>query len=161
MLTKWQIEYKKYLESEHWNNLKKSKLNKVSNNCCYCWMTYNHIHHINYKKWYNVDTNDLRLVCSECHLLLHKLEKEWFIEYVYCDWLDKSNQSRYLKQKFWILKYQYWVFFRVYHRVNWYIKNILNLNNDWINRNDLFIDLLKKEEICKYQLNKKIQLKLI
>lgn len=152
------MNYKDYLKSKHWEDLKKEKLSKVKNVCAYCWLDFQDTHHINYKNLLDVKTEDLRLSCRECHYLIHRLEKDWFIEYDYS--LGKNHQSRYLKQRNAIYKYKYWIFYRIYSRTNRYVLNIINWTNDFETKSDLYLSYLRNETICSYQLNKKIQTKL-
>lgn len=61
-----------YLKSNHWFDLKNSKL-KESNCCAFCLSTKKlDVHHLNYKNLYDVELNDLLVVCRACHLKLHK-----------------------------------------------------------------------------------------
>lgn len=66
-------EYKEYLKTDHWNNLK-SKKKKRKNRCGICASVDNiETHHLNYKNIYDVTTQDLRLLCRECHQCAHDL----------------------------------------------------------------------------------------
>ena len=61
-----------YLKSEHWLNLRDSKL-KQFNFCCLCNSKHNlDVHHINYKNLYDVELKDLLVLCRKCHSNVHK-----------------------------------------------------------------------------------------
>lgn len=60
-----------YLKSDHWKNLRYCKLQQV----CYCEMCDNtstlDVHHINYKNLYDVELEDLMVLCRKCHVKVH------------------------------------------------------------------------------------------
>lgn len=65
---------KVYLKSEHWLELRNKKLSK-GNHCRLCLRYYKSldVHHLKYRKLYQVQTGDLRVVCRACHEKIHKL----------------------------------------------------------------------------------------
>lgn len=69
--------YKEYLQSKHWKNLKKRyKNSKLIQKCYICDSNKNiNIHHKTYKRIGNERLNDLIPLCKECHYLTHKALK--------------------------------------------------------------------------------------
>ena len=76
--------YKTYLESQHWQDLKKkyykSKLVKKINNKIVCFSCEQSkplsLHHKTYKRMGNEKLNDLVLLCQDCHDLAHKIHNK-------------------------------------------------------------------------------------
>ncbi len=64
-----------YLKSEHWQNLRISKLASVDAKCFYCWKRdlSNDVHHLVYRKWREATLDDLIVLCRECHQLYHRI----------------------------------------------------------------------------------------
>lgn len=64
----------KYLKSEHWGNLRIAKLASVDAKCKRCEKRdlHNDVHHLRYKKLYDVELIDLVVLCRECHTLVHE-----------------------------------------------------------------------------------------
>ena len=63
--------YSDYLKSDHWRELKSRKLKK---RCAVCGSTKNiEHHHLFYRKLYDVEASDIRVLCHRCHSLTHKL----------------------------------------------------------------------------------------
>lgn len=62
-----------YLRSEHWKDLRISKLASVDAVCARCCVrdTSNDVHHIRYKSLYDVELIDLIVLCRHCHDLVH------------------------------------------------------------------------------------------
>ncbi len=66
-----------YLKSEHWKNLKSSKLSanpfcqSCGGNSCL------DVHHIRYRDLFNVELSDLLTLCRNCHETLHKWMREY------------------------------------------------------------------------------------
>jgi len=61
-----------YLASGHWKRLRKKKL-KINPECETCGRKGKvDIHHLNYKRLYNVKTSDLKTLCRGCHIEVHK-----------------------------------------------------------------------------------------
>lgn len=66
-------EYRIYLQSDHWKKLRLLKISQVGYKCQDCGVQKNiQVHHIRYKKIYNVKTNDLRVLCRDCHIKYHE-----------------------------------------------------------------------------------------
>lgn len=63
-----------YLKSEHWQNLRLQKLVESDCLCLRCGKQSQHhdVHHLNYKKLYDVTTLDLVVLCRTCHDLVHE-----------------------------------------------------------------------------------------
>jgi len=74
------MEYREYLQGDNWKEKRTKKLTRKSNKkrrCAICASEENlDIHHLNYKDLFNVEQNDLRILCRNCHLLAHRLYKE-------------------------------------------------------------------------------------
>jgi ribosomal protein S27AE len=68
-------EYKQYLKSDHWQNLRGRKM-KRRQRCGVCASTEDiQVHHLRYRNIYDVETPDLRKLCGRCHIETHKLLK--------------------------------------------------------------------------------------
>lgn len=63
-----------YLKSEHWQNLRLQKLVESDCLCLRCGKQSQHhdVHHLNYRKLYDVSTLDLVVLCRGCHELVHE-----------------------------------------------------------------------------------------
>ena len=69
------MDYGEYLKTEDWANKRYFKRLK-RNNCGICNAKKNlDVHHLNYKKLYDVEQTDLRVLCRRCHFLAHDLQK--------------------------------------------------------------------------------------
>lgn len=65
--------YLKYLQSNHWKQLRKSKLDEAGRICCACQNTTKlQVHHLRYKNWVDCETPDLLVLCDRCHGNLHE-----------------------------------------------------------------------------------------
>lgn len=69
--------YQKYLSSDRWQELRQECLEKFDHKCATCNQNYQlHVHHRTYE---NKDTeneiNDLVVLCSKCHTLIHENRK--------------------------------------------------------------------------------------
>lgn len=64
----------KYLKSEHWGNLRIAKLASVDAKCKHCGARdlSNDVHHLRYRKLYDVELDDLVVLCRICHDLAHE-----------------------------------------------------------------------------------------
>lgn len=62
-----------YLKSSHWSDLRLKKLAETDARCETCGKQNfaNDVHHIQYKNLWDVDTSDLRVLCRDCHNLIH------------------------------------------------------------------------------------------
>jgi len=68
------MEYKEYLKTEHWKEVRKSKRIK-KHHCAICGSKEClQVHHLNYDCLWKETTGDLRLLCDNCHKLVHTLE---------------------------------------------------------------------------------------
>jgi len=67
--------YQLYLKSPHWKKWS-ARRKKNSKKCCICFTKENlHVHHLRYKRWYDVKAKDLKVMCKYCHFLTHDLMK--------------------------------------------------------------------------------------
>jgi len=62
-------DYRKYLKSYQWKNIKEQVITKVHNKCELCGSRNNLVvHHIKYPKVLGTETlNDLQCLCDDCH----------------------------------------------------------------------------------------------
>jgi hypothetical protein len=69
----------KYLRSEDWRSLRAAKLDKQHNRCQLCGFVSesNDVHHVKYKKLFDVMPKDLVVVCRACHEKIHALLKRF------------------------------------------------------------------------------------
>ena len=66
----WYREF--YLKSEHWINLRSSKLESTGRLCEKCGSKKQvQVHHLNYKKIFDVELTDLQVLCGPCHRTEH------------------------------------------------------------------------------------------
>jgi hypothetical protein len=63
-----------YLKSKHWTDLRGRKLESCGRVCDNCGHQGGnlHVHHLRYRKVYNVRLADLQVLCSECHKTEHQ-----------------------------------------------------------------------------------------
>lgn len=93
--------YKKYLKSEHWKNLKLQKRKSKYKGCAVC-DSKNHLelHHLLYRKRLeDTLTEDLRWFCSRCHETIHELKSSK-------NYIETTDEPRkiFVRQKNAILK---------------------------------------------------------
>lgn len=70
-------EYLSYLESDHWRELKNRKSAEVGWRCQFCDGDHRiHGHHVNYRNYMDCTTEDILLLCEECHFYLHVALKD-------------------------------------------------------------------------------------
>lgn len=64
----------RYLKSDHWQDLRLRKLVSVDAKCQRCGHRdlSNDIHHLRYKKLYDVELSDLIVLCRKCHEIVHE-----------------------------------------------------------------------------------------
>ena len=67
--------YRAYLQSKDWKKKRAAKLRcGKRQSCAFCGAVKGlEVHHLIYRRWYDVKTGDLRLVCRRCHDLIHQL----------------------------------------------------------------------------------------
>ncbi|MDU5111970.1 MAG: HNH endonuclease signature motif containing protein [Clostridium sp.] len=69
---KRKIEYKEYLNGEHWKEIRLKALDRAGNRCQLCCKTDNlNVHHNTYENIGNEDLKDLVVLCRECHAKFH------------------------------------------------------------------------------------------
>lgn len=69
-------EYRDYLKSDHWQNLRLRKLKRTTG-CFICHKPESpEIHHIRYKNLTDVNQHDLKRLCASCHELFHAFKNE-------------------------------------------------------------------------------------
>jgi len=68
-----------YLKSDDWKNLRDSKIARHGKVCSLCFMEQQSVdvHHLKYKNIYNVNHDDLRVLCRECHNKIHSLLNQY------------------------------------------------------------------------------------
>ncbi len=64
-----------YLKSEHWQNMRLTKLASARARCYRCLKVddSNDVHHLSYRNIYDVDLSDLVVLCRECHTKFHEV----------------------------------------------------------------------------------------
>lgn len=66
------LEYKEYLNGEHWKDIRLKALDRAGNRCQLCCNTDNlNVHHNTYKNIGHEDLKDLVVLCRECHAKFH------------------------------------------------------------------------------------------
>ena len=78
-LKRLKMNYKEYLESEEWKELRAKAYQKANHNCELCSDYAGACHHIKYPKEWSEDCLDnLLIVCARCHSLIegYKINKE-------------------------------------------------------------------------------------
>lgn len=73
-----------YLKSEHWQNIRLSKMASARGRCYRCLKldNSNDVHHLCYRNIYDVQLSDLVVLCRDCHEKFHEVlskHKEEFI----------------------------------------------------------------------------------
>lgn len=70
------MEYRQYLRSEHWRNLRGAKL-QLNPRCQHCQSKAElEVHHTFYRpSWFDTKIADLKTLCHDCHIEEHA--KEW------------------------------------------------------------------------------------
>lgn len=69
---KRKIEYKEYLNSEHWKKIRVKALERAGNRCQLCSSKNNlNVHHNTYVNRGHEDLKDLVVLCKECHAKFH------------------------------------------------------------------------------------------
>jgi hypothetical protein len=65
--------YREYLKSDDWKQKRAAKLRK-KNRCAICGSRKRlDVHHLNYRRWTDVQQSDLRVLCRACHETAHRL----------------------------------------------------------------------------------------
>lgn len=69
--------YQAYLKSDHWTHLKLKK-SKTTKRCFICRQVpgVRNFHHVRYKSLTDVQVNDIRLSCQDCHHFYHAVRNE-------------------------------------------------------------------------------------
>mgnify|MGYP000739796043 CR=1 FL=1 len=71
---KRKIEYEKYLESNHWKEIRKKALKRAGYKCQLCASNKElNVHHNTYKNLGHEDLNDLVVLCRNCHKKFHNI----------------------------------------------------------------------------------------
>lgn len=66
-------EYLKYIQSDHWKELRTLKAQTAGKKCIVCGVTYPlHCHHIRYKNFTDCTLDDLVMLCEAHHDILHR-----------------------------------------------------------------------------------------
>lgn len=68
-----------YLRSEHWSNLRLEKMASVDAVCDICGLRdlSNDVHHLRYRKLFDVELEDLVVLCRSCHDSVHEALREF------------------------------------------------------------------------------------
>lgn len=74
-LTQRQLEYREYLKSNHWKEVREAALERADYKCQLCSnKEYLNVHHNNYKNLGHEDPNDLVVLCRNCHRKFHNVK---------------------------------------------------------------------------------------
>lgn len=61
-----------YLDTDHWKQLRRSKIKQVGRFCQNCRSKeILHVHHIHYRNYFDCTVDDLAVLCAVCHDTLH------------------------------------------------------------------------------------------
>ena len=60
-------EYRIYLQSDHWKEIRREFLEDENYQCEICGGKANQVHHKNYNCLYEEERDDVEVVCWECH----------------------------------------------------------------------------------------------
>lgn len=84
-------EYQKYLQTAHWQNIRK----RLGHSRCHCCSGNNRvqIHHVNYERLYAERDEDLRVLCKFCHAWVHDCIDYCFAPLDRTDWFIKLWRS--------------------------------------------------------------------
>ena len=64
--------YREYLRSDHWKQVRNQQLEKYDNRCAVCGSRDNlHVHHIDYSNLGREGNPDLIVLCESCHRTIH------------------------------------------------------------------------------------------
>lgn len=68
-----------YLKSDDWKVLRASKISHVNGRCNLCGLksASNDVHHVKYRRLYDVKLTDLRVLCRPCHDWVHDLLEKY------------------------------------------------------------------------------------
>ena len=68
--------YKQYLETSHWQDVRKDKLKEAKYRCQLCGNTNTelHVHHNTYERIGNEEMSDLIVLCEDCHKKFHNAD---------------------------------------------------------------------------------------
>lgn len=71
--SKWWVNYRKYLKSEHWKDFRKEQIKKANHHCQRCKKYSEHldVHHLNYKHLGHERDKDVIVLCHACHQKVH------------------------------------------------------------------------------------------
>ena len=71
------LDYKAYLRSKHWLDLRKCALRRAHNQCEACTSTERlNVHHKTYRRLEHEKLKDLRVLCKWCHLNVHEIARK-------------------------------------------------------------------------------------
>lgn len=66
------VEYAVYLKTDHWRQLRATKIAVCGRACLRCGSLREiQVHHVNYRNIYDVQLEDLEVLCKRCHKLAH------------------------------------------------------------------------------------------
>lgn len=74
-MEKYKIEYRNYLLSKEWFEIRNNLFKSRGKKCELCSSTTRiEVHHKTYKNIFNEQLEDLQVLCSECHSDIHKVK---------------------------------------------------------------------------------------
>jgi len=69
------VQYQEYLQSDHWKNLRRVKLEQAGYKCSKCGSAFTlQVHHLNYRNILDVNEKDLVVLCRYCHEKEHGIK---------------------------------------------------------------------------------------
>jgi 5-methylcytosine-specific restriction endonuclease McrA len=68
--------YKQYLETSHWKDVREDKLKEAKYRCQLCGSidAELHVHHNTYERIGNEEMSDLIVLCKDCHKKFHNID---------------------------------------------------------------------------------------
>jgi hypothetical protein len=73
------VEYADYLKSDQWKEISRRRRETDNFSCVCCGATENlNVHHVRYPHdWFQTREDDLRTVCKDCHVMVHRLKEQF------------------------------------------------------------------------------------
>lgn len=82
------VGYQKYLQSDHWKAMRAKKIRNKK----WCFVCHSKeslvVHHLKYRRLYDVQSIDIKVMCSRCHNLLHKIKGNGTIK-----WASRNHKG--------------------------------------------------------------------
>ena len=92
------VMYADYLKTEQWRTVSRERREQDGYKCVCCGSEGNlEVHHVRYpRNWFDTTTDDLRTLCKECHVMVHRLRERFdvhkkFLTFTKNGFIDLSN----------------------------------------------------------------------